>query len=156
MCKPRPTLYDNDMNVTATWRHRASQGIVLFAGLLVTMCMLVTSAIAQTQTPHLTLDLELQPWTGDLDGMLKRRIVRVLTPYSKTLYFVDYGGRQRGISYDFMHAFEGYINKKYKLHNRSVHIVMIPVPRDQLIPALLASQGDIIAANLTITADRQT
>jgi len=116
----------------------------------------LASSGAFAQSPqHLTLDVEMQPWTGDLDGMMKRRIVRVLTPYSKTLYFVDLGGQQRGMSYDFMRAFESYLNRKYKLHNRSVHIVMIPVARDELLPALLAGRGDIAAANLTITPQRQ-
>jgi len=41
-----------------------------------------------------------QPWTGDLDGMIKRRVIRILVPYSRTYYFVDRavqrGGDQRG------------------------------------------------------------
>ena len=36
-----------------------------------------------------------QPWKGDLDGMLKRRFVRFLVPYNKTLYMID-RGRQMG------------------------------------------------------------
>jgi hypothetical protein len=28
-------------------------------------------------------------WTGDFDGMKKRRLVRVLTVYNKTNYFID-------------------------------------------------------------------
>ena len=37
----------------------------------------------------LTIDLaEMQkPWTGDLDGMIERRVIRVLTVNSKTFYF---------------------------------------------------------------------
>jgi hypothetical protein len=35
-------------------------------------------------------------WTGDLDGMIQRRVIRVLTTYSKTNYFVDQG-IQRGL-----------------------------------------------------------
>jgi membrane-bound lytic murein transglycosylase MltF len=154
MSKWQTTLYDSDMSRFATSPKWTSPWIATLA-LSISVFALSTAAIAQ-ETRHLTLDLELQPWTGDLDGMMKRRIVRVLAPYSKTLYFVDFGGRQRGMSYDFMLAFERYLNKKYKLHNLSLHIVMIPVPRDQLFPALLAGQGDIAAANLTITADRQS
>jgi len=30
-----------------------------------------------------------KPWTGDLDGMVKRRFIRILTVYSKTFYTVD-------------------------------------------------------------------
>ena len=38
----------------------------------------------------------MQPWTGDLDGMMiERRIIRVLVVYSKTNYFLD-GGHQKG------------------------------------------------------------
>jgi hypothetical protein len=44
-------------------------------------------------------------WTGDLDGMIRRRQLRVLVPYSKTFYFVD-KGVQRGLSHDLMVAFE--------------------------------------------------
>ncbi|HEX5079199.1 MAG TPA: transporter substrate-binding domain-containing protein [Geminicoccaceae bacterium] len=33
--------------------------------------------------------------------------------------------------------------------------MIIPVPRDQLLPALLEGRGDIAAANLTITPERQ-
>src|SRR5262245_60240281 len=41
----------------------------------------------------------MQPWTGDLDGMIERGRIRVLTVYSKTFYFVD-KGTQRGSTYD--------------------------------------------------------
>ena len=33
-------------------------------------------------------------WTGDFDGMLERRLIRFLVPYSRSLYFVD-KGRER-------------------------------------------------------------
>jgi len=36
-----------------------------------------------------------------------------------------------------------------------VHVVFAPVARDQLIPALLSGRGDIAAAGLTITAERE-
>ena len=41
------------------------------------------------------IDADLQIWKGDFDGMLERRTVRVLVPYSRTLYFNDKGA-QRG------------------------------------------------------------
>jgi len=43
------------------------------------------------------LQVGTRPWTGDFDGMVKRRIVRVLVPYSKTFYYVE-KGRARGVS----------------------------------------------------------
>jgi hypothetical protein len=36
---------------------------------------------------------------GDLDGMIDRRLIRILAPYSKTFYFVD-RGVQRGLIYE--------------------------------------------------------
>ena len=38
----------------------------------------------------------VRSWTGDFDGMVKRRVIRILTPYSRTHYFVD-NGVPRGI-----------------------------------------------------------
>lgn len=38
------------------------------------------------------------PWTGDLDGMVNRRMIRALVVYSKTFYFID-KGTQHGASF---------------------------------------------------------
>ena len=104
--------------------------------------------------PELTIDLKNNIWRGDLDVLTAHRAIRVLVPYSKTLYFVDYGGTQRGLCYDFMRAFEDSLNKKLARGNLRIHAVFVPVSRDQLIPMLLAGQGDVVAANLTITPAR--
>ena len=82
------------------------------------------------------------------------RAIRVLVPYSKTLYFVDLGGRQRGMCYDFMHAFEDALNRKLGRGNLRVHVVFIPVSRDRLLPMLESGEGDVVAANLTVTPER--
>ena len=54
---------------------------------------LVVTAAAQAPTEKGRLGLALteitKPWTGDFPGMVERRMVRVLTTYSKTQYFVD-------------------------------------------------------------------
>jgi len=103
---------------------------------------------------ELSIELKSTAWTGDLDVMAQRRVIRVLVPYSKTLYFVDLGGVQRGISYDFMRAFEDDLNQRLGRGDLRIHAVFIPVSRDQLIPMLVGGQGDVVAANLTITPDR--
>ena len=112
------------------------------------------TAPAAAQAP-LSIDLSATVWSGDLDVLAKHRAIRVLVPYSKTLFFVDYGGTQRGMSYDFMHAFEDALNKQYDRGNLRIHCVFIPVSRDKLIPMLLAGEGDVVAANLTVTAERR-
>jgi membrane-bound lytic murein transglycosylase MltF len=110
-------------------------------------------AAAKDEQP-LSIELKSTAWTGDLDVLAEHRAIRVLVPYSKTLYFVDLGGVQRGISYDFMHAFEDVLNKRLGREDLRVHVVFIPVSRDHLIPMLLAGEGDVVAANLTVTPER--
>lgn len=95
-----------------------------------------------------------RPWTGDLDGMIERRLIRVLTVYSKTIFFVD-RGTQRGTAHDALKLFEETLNKKLKTKHLRVAVAFIPVSRDELLPALAEGRGDIAAANLTITPERE-
>ena len=92
-------------------------------------------------------------WTGDLDGMVERRVIRVLTPYSRTHYFID-KGVQRGLVFDYMKRFEEDLNKQYKTGNLRVHVVFRPTSRDELLTALVDGRGDIAAAGLTVTPER--
>jgi membrane-bound lytic murein transglycosylase MltF len=92
--------------------------------------------------------------TGDLDEMIKRRTIRVLTTYSKTHYFID-KGQQRGITYDGFKEFETVLNKKYKTGKLPVNVVFVPVSRDELIPALVDGRGDIAFASIIVTPERQ-
>jgi membrane-bound lytic murein transglycosylase MltF len=93
-------------------------------------------------------------WTGDLDGMIQRRQIRVLTAYSKTNYFVD-KGTQRGLVYDSFRLFEDDLNKKLKNKHMRVEVLIFPVSHDELIPALLEGRGDIVAAGKMITDPRK-
>ena len=108
---------------------------------------------AATQDDRLQIELVNRPWKGDLDEIIKRRVLRVLVPYSKTFYFLD-AGTQRGLSYELMQAFEASLNKKHKLTKLRVVVVYVPTSRDELIAHLNAGLGDVIAANLTVTPQR--
>ncbi|SAK93908.1 lytic transglycosylase catalytic subunit [Caballeronia hypogeia] len=87
--------------------------------------------------------------------MLERRMIRVLVPFSRTLYFND-RGHERGLAADFVRDFERYVNKTYadRLGKRPVTVVMIPTTRDRLLPGLVDGVGDIAAGNLTVTQER--
>jgi len=98
-------------------------------------------------------DVTAKKWTGDLDGMIKRRQIRILVPYSKTFYFVD-RGTQRGLAYEVGRSFEEDLNKKLKAKHLRVGVLFVPVARDQIIPGLIEGRGDIAMANLTITPER--
>jgi membrane-bound lytic murein transglycosylase MltF len=172
VAKPHPAA-DPSIGIPSSVRtHGASSlgirlGYVMLS--LAYFCVLFGDPVfAQQQAPQqaaggtLTINPAAmqQLWTGDLDGMIERRIIRVLTVHSKTFYFHD-KGTQRGTVVDFFRLFEDELNKKLaaakKLKHKhlKVQVVFIPVRRDQLLPALAAGKGDITAANLTITLARQ-
>jgi membrane-bound lytic murein transglycosylase MltF len=92
-------------------------------------------------------------WTGDFSEMLKRRQLRLLVPYSKTLFFVD-RGRQMGVVAEFGRALEASINARYKSKTLRFHVDLLPTARDRLLEALKKGYGDAVAANLTITPER--
>lgn len=92
--------------------------------------------------------------TADLKTLRKRGAIRVLVTYKKTEYFVV-NGQQRGFEYELMEQFEKYINKGNKKGSLHVDIVYIPVPFENLIPSLVEGKGDVAAAGLTITPERQ-
>jgi Predicted soluble lytic transglycosylase fused to an ABC-type amino acid-binding protein len=114
----------------------------------------------ETLPLQMNVDDMLKPWKGDLSGMLDRRVIRVLTTYSKTFFFID-KGTQRGVTHDLFIEFERNLNaqlaKENKLKQRhlKVRILFVPVSRDRLFTALNEGKGDIAAANLTITPSRE-
>jgi membrane-bound lytic murein transglycosylase MltF len=93
-------------------------------------------------------------WTGDLDGMLKRRQIRALVVYSRSAFFYD-KGVPRGISYEALRELETTINKKYKTGALKVHVTFLPTPYDDLEKALVAGRGDMIAVGVIVTPERQ-
>lgn len=93
-------------------------------------------------------------WYGDLDGMRKRKSIRILVPYSKTFYFIDKGGKQFGATYDTGRTFEDWLNKQDKAKTLRTSVIFVPVPRDRLFSGLVDGTGDIAAGNLTITEAR--
>ena len=86
--------------------------------------------------------------------MIARRLIRVLTVYSKTTFFVD-KGTQLGMVPDAFKLFEDELNKRLKNKNVIVHVVIVPVAADELIPALVDGRGDIVSAGKLATAWRR-
>ncbi len=137
--------------------------LALAASILLVHLVAGSVASAQTNTPPASPPnqgvsapaLQAPPWTGDLDGMLKRRYIRALVAYSKTQYYVV-KGVQHGSSYEFLKAFEDAINKKYpqKQKNIRIHVVFVPVSRDKMFSRLAEGRGDLAVGALTITPDR--
>ena len=94
-----------------------------------------------------------EPWRGDFEAMVDRRIVRAVVPFGGyQFYYVE--GLPKGAAYDLLQRLEAHINKELGRRNIKVYVVVIPVSRDQLIPALLEGHADLVAADLTITPER--
>lgn len=92
-------------------------------------------------------------FTGDLDSMLKRRIIRIAAPFNRTHYFID-RGVQRGLSYEYAKLLEDELNSARRQDLPKIHVLMVPMPRDMLIPALNSGKVDMIVAQMTVTPTR--
>jgi membrane-bound lytic murein transglycosylase MltF len=130
-----------------------------FSWMVAAVLGLVTpvAASAVPADPGAVLPIEqvvAERWTGDLDEMRRRRVLRVLVTYSKTFYFLD-GAQQRGLTYEQLKGFEEFLNTRLGTGHLRIHVVFIPVARDELLPGLQAGRGDLAAANLTVTPERQ-
>ena len=97
---------------------------------------------------------EFRLFTGDLDEMLERRVIRALVPYSPIFFFVDENARPRGISQDYLAELEKYVNETLDTNGLPLTVVAVPVTREHLIPWLLEGRGDVIVADLTVTEAR--
>lgn len=96
---------------------------------------------------------KLNNWIGDFDGMMERRAIRILVPYSKTLFFVS-KGREYGIIAEIGQELERWINKREHTGSQFFRVVLIPKKREDLLDSLIAGEGDIVAGNLRITSER--
>ncbi len=90
----------------------------------------------------------------DLDQLRKRGVIRALVTYSQTDFFLD-DGYIRGLQADALRAYQEQLNKGVSKAEQRITVKYIPVPFNRLIPALNEGVGDIAAALLTLTPERQ-
>ena len=90
-----------------------------------------------------------KPFTGDFDEIIKRRGLRVGVTFNRTHYFID-RGQERGLTYEALKSFENDLNTDLKTGNLRVHVVIVPMSRNQLYPALSNGKVDMIAAMVTV------
>src|SRR5262245_19637915 len=126
--------------------------------IIAVLSLLTVAVDAQAPTEKGRTGLALteiaMPWTGDLGGMVDRRMIRVLTTYSKTQYFIDHG-TPRGTAYDQGKLLEDALNRTAKTGNLKIAVQFVPLSRDELLPALVDGRGDIVMADLTVTPERR-
>ena len=95
-----------------------------------------------------------RPFTGDLDAMVARRLIRVGVTFNRTHYFVD-RGVQRGAIYEYGTLLEHELNKKLGTGNLKVHVFFVPMPRGSLLSALTAGTIDVVIAQVNVTPELQ-
>jgi len=112
------------------------------------------AAIPQTASPYDALPESVRlvmdrSFTGDFDAMVKRRAIRVAVTFNRTHYFID-KGQERGLTYESLKLFENDLNADLKTGNLKVHVVIVPMTRKQLYPALASGKVDMVAAMVTV------
>jgi membrane-bound lytic murein transglycosylase MltF len=93
------------------------------------------------------------PHFGDLDRMVERRVIRVLTVYGPGRYFLENG--PQGTVHAYASKLENIVNEAFSTGLLRVQVAVIPVARDQLFPALQSGHGDIVMAGTTVTQSRR-
>jgi len=131
----------------------AARVAILLLGLATIAIGSVSPALGQGLTGQRFTLPKTSAWRGDFSEMLQRGKLRLLVPYSKTLFFVD-RGRQLGVVAEFGHELEASINARYKSKTSRFHVDLLPTARGRLLEALNKGYGDAVAANLTITPER--
>jgi membrane-bound lytic murein transglycosylase MltF len=147
---PGPTGLRNQ--AASTGMKRCAFGIVI--GLFAALLACAYAVAGDSDDKEALLEHLSEPSTGDLDVIIKRGFVRVLTTYNP-LYFDYMGFEQHGLAVEIARAFEAHLRKTLGKHAHSLHVVLIPVPRNELLTKLAAGLGDIAAANLTVTPTRE-
>jgi membrane-bound lytic murein transglycosylase F len=84
-------------------------------------------------------------FTADLDGILKRGELRVITRNNAVSYFLE-RGEPRGFDYELA----AMLAKSLKVRLAMV----VPPAHDQMVPWLLEGRGDLIAASFTVSPER--
>jgi len=92
--------------------------------------------------------------TDDLRKIRQRKVLKALVTHSRTDFFL-LNRRPRGLMYEMLREYEKQLNKGIRRESKKTRIVFVPVSFDQLIPALLEGRGDLAAALLTLTPERE-
>ncbi len=111
-----------------------------------------TSATEAPPPDTLTQRVTREKFTGDLDGMVKRRFIRVLVVSDRTYLFFD-GIRMQGLMYEVFREFEAVLNRKLKTGNTAVAVAFVPVDHADITKALAEGRADIVGQPVAITSE---
>ncbi|HYV44163.1 MAG TPA: transporter substrate-binding domain-containing protein [Myxococcaceae bacterium] len=84
-------------------------------------------------------------FVGDLEGIKKRGVLRVITRNNPVTYYL-YQGEQLGFDYQMARLLADKLGVRLEM--------VVPPSRDLLVPWLKEGRGDLIAASYTVTKER--
>jgi membrane-bound lytic murein transglycosylase MltF len=101
---------------------------------------------AEVATPVAPIQLVTQingeRWTGDLDAIAKRRLLRILVVPSALGFYFN-GSEMQGLMFELAQDFEQDLNKKLKTGNLPINVVFIPVAREEMLSKLADVYADL-------------
>lgn len=119
------------------------QGVLLVGILLAAAVLIVSANRPESAEEGITT---VAPVGFDLDRILERGSIRLITRYNSLTYFMQQG-RERGFEYELVSAFAAE-------HGLRVDVI-VPKDDEHPIELLNRGEGDVIAANYAITAERE-
>jgi membrane-bound lytic murein transglycosylase MltF len=117
-------------------------------------CFVAPAAAQEEDSLNIFAQVLTEPSTDDLATMKKRGVIRALVTPSMTDFFV-YKGEPKGLQVELLQQYENAVNKGLAKGKPRVRVAYIPVPFSRLIPSLIEGKGDIAAALLTMTPQRE-
>jgi hypothetical protein len=101
---------------------------------------------AEVATPvapmRLATRINGERWTGDLDAIAKRRVLRILVVPSLLGFYFN-GTEMQGAMFEVARDLEKDLNKKFKTRNLPITVVFIPVAREEMLSKLAAGYADM-------------
>jgi membrane-bound lytic murein transglycosylase F len=95
---------------------------------------------------HALTEFKDEAYAADLDEIKKRGVLRVLTRNSSSTFFI-YRGEQLGFDYELADGFAKSLGVRLE--------IIVPPSREALLEYLEQGRGDLVAAGMTRTAERQ-
>ena len=101
---------------------------------------------AEVATPVAPLRLATringERWTGDLDALAKRRVLRILVVPSALGFYFN-GSEMQGAMFELGRDLGQALNEKLKTRDLPITVVFIPVARAEMLSKLAAGYADI-------------
>ncbi len=128
--------------IRRTGKFKASPSVFILFAVLV----LLTACNKQDKVTSTAVPYNIEPVHYDLKEIKEAGVLRVITTYSPTRYFL-YKGRTMGFEYEIFSRLAENLDVKLE--------IIIAKNVDSVIPMLNRGEGDIIAVGYTITRNRK-